>query len=99
MPRIASLTPAPEGLRAVFFEDATSPGGPLTAGLRAERVVAMALLENGAIDPVVLDEEGDAVPVDDPDYLGLCWEDDSVSKAAYLQEAAAKLTRHHGQKG
>jgi hypothetical protein len=90
---IESLHPAPEDLRAIFYdEDAEA------RPQEGERVVAIARVKSGAryeLVPVVLSPEGELeLADDDDDYLGLAWaEDDDMIRDLLTAEAEK---RHPG---
>lgn len=86
---ILQLTPAPEGLRAIFYTE--EPDFDPVVG---ESVVALALVKDGShkdVIAVVLDPDGVfALATEDADYLGVCWTDTEAKRLL-----AAEVARRH----
>ncbi len=84
---IEELSPAPEGLRAIFYDE--DPESRVQDG---ERVVSIARVKSGArhaLVAVVVSPEGELeLATDDDDYLGVAWRDDNEAIQAMLQEEA-----------
>jgi hypothetical protein len=84
---IEELSPAPQGLRAVFYDE--DPESRVQDG---ERVVAIARVKHGArhaLIAVVVSPEGELeLATDDEDYLGIAWSDDHDAIKNMLQEEA-----------
>lgn len=75
---IEELSPAPEGLRAIFYDE-----DPAANPQDGEPVVSIARVKAGArwnLVAVVISPEGELeLATDDTDYLGLAWAHDTAA--------------------
>ncbi len=83
---IEELSPAPEGLRAIFYDE-----DPVASPQEGERVVSIARVKVGArwnLVAVVISPEGELeLATEDDDYLGLAWADDEPAIKDMLRAA------------